>query len=69
MENTYNSNWFDNFDIPMAYLYLKKQISYKNNVLLHLKKQIADFEYSYKLYEITGNDDSVDFSEVILKII
>lgn len=68
MENTYNSNWLDNFDIPMAYLYLKKQISYENNVLLHLKKQIADFEYNYKLYEITDNDDSVDFSEVILKI-
>lgn len=69
MENTYNSDWIDDFDIPMAYLYLKKQISYENNVLLHLKKQIADFEYQYNLYETNNtNEDPVDFSKVILKI-
>ena len=31
-------------DIEEAYLSLKRSIYYENNVLLYLKKQIADFE-------------------------
>ncbi|MEJ6467287.1 RNA-directed DNA polymerase [Fusobacterium ulcerans] len=56
-------------ETPMAYLYLKKQISYENNVLLFLKKQIADFEFKYKLNIMKSeNDKDVDFKDVIAKI-
>lgn len=56
-------------ETPMAYLYLKKQISCENNVLLFLKKQIADFEFKYKLNIMKSkNDKDVDFKDVITKI-
>lgn len=40
---------FTGKEIENAYLILKKSIYYENNVLLYLKKQIAEFEFDKKL--------------------
>ncbi|MEG2092139.1 RNA-directed DNA polymerase [Cetobacterium sp.] len=60
----------DNLDIKLSYLYLKKQISYENNVLLYLKKQIANFEEKYQLNSTENNFEEIlksNFNKIMIE--
>lgn len=69
------TSWLKEEDIAMAYLFLKKQIILENNVLLHLKKQISDFEFEYQLNKVKNtdlesdvDDEQISFKKVLKRI-
>lgn len=53
-------------DIEEAYLYLKNGIYYENNALLHLKKQISNFEYENNFLESENRTNK--FHEILMMI-